>query len=123
MSGRYGPDHLNVALIILSFLLGIVSSLSRLRLLTYVSYVPLALAVIRLLSRNIPSRRRENDRFLRYWSPLKTRAKHGITRFRERKTHAYFKCPACRKPLRVPRGKGKLQITCPKCGERFVKKT
>ncbi len=39
------------------------------------------------------------------------------------KTHAYFKCPKCSTELRVPKGKGKIRITCPKCGEQFVEKT
>jgi len=76
-----------------------------------------------MLSRNIKRRRAENDRFLRYWWPVRTKASRSLSLARQRKTHKFFKCPGCGNTLRVPRGKGKLQITCPKCGERFSRKT
>lgn len=114
MMGRYGPDQLNVALIIASFAFSL--GAAAFSYLIYVSYLLLFLALYRMLSRNIQKRRAENDRFLRFWSPLKQRWKN-------RKTHKYFRCPSCRNTLRVPRRKGRLQITCPKCGERFIKKT
>lgn len=123
MAGRYGPDHLNSALIIFSLAIGLISNLIRVPLLFYLSYAFLFLALLRMLSRNIPKRRAENDRFLRYWWPVRQKASSFITRQKSRKTHKFFKCPSCRNMLRVPRGKGKLQITCPKCGERFIKKT
>ncbi|MDR3210241.1 MAG: hypothetical protein LBT36_06425 [Oscillospiraceae bacterium] len=121
MSGRYGPDQLNVALIVLALLLSIAGSLAGLPFLPYISYLPLAFALFRLLSRRIEARRRENDRFLRYWAPFRTRAKRRVTSFRDRRTHKYFACPGCRNTLRVPKGRGKLQITCPRCGERFIR--
>jgi uncharacterized paraquat-inducible protein A len=123
MAGRYGPDHLNTALVVLALVIGFVSSLVQFVYLVYLSYLIFALALFRMLSRNIPRRRAENDRFLRFYSPVKQRIKAFFRRLKERKTHAFFKCPSCKNRLRVPRGKGKLQITCPKCGERFIKKT
>ncbi len=123
MAGRYGPDHLNTALVVLALVIGFVSSLVQFVYLVYLSYLIFALALFRMLSRNIPRRRAENDKFLRYYSPAKQRVKAFFRRLRERKTHAFFKCPSCKNRLRVPRGKGKLQITCPKCGERFIRKT
>ncbi|MDR2615993.1 MAG: hypothetical protein LBC28_05370 [Oscillospiraceae bacterium] len=89
----------------------------------YVSYALLAIALWRMLSRNIHRRRAENDRFIRVWWPLRTKIKRFLTGFKDRKSHRFFKCPSCKNILRVPKGKGKLQITCPKCGERFIKKT
>ena len=123
MAGRYGPDQLNTALIIVSIAVSLIARLISFSVLVYLSYLLLLLAVFRMLSRNIPRRRAENDRFLRYWSPFKQKCKRFFDKLKNRKTHKFFKCPSCKNTLRVPRGKGRLQITCPKCGERFIKKT
>ena len=123
MVGRYGPDQLNVALLISAVVIGLVASITRLWILSLISYIPLVLGLIRMFSRNIPRRRAENDRFLRYWWPFKTKLMGKITQMKDSRTHKFFKCPGCRNNLRVPKGKGKIQITCPKCGERFIKKT
>ena len=124
MVGRYGPDHLNVAMIIISLVLSLLNSvIFKFALLTYISYAILTLAIIRMLSRNITRRRAENDRFIRYWWPIKTRISRAFANIRYGKTHRFLKCPSCGNTLRVPKGKGKIQITCPKCGERFMKKT
>lgn len=123
MAGRYGPDHLNTALLITSIVISLVARLVNFPILVYISYLFLFLIFFRMLSRNIQRRRAENDRFLRCWWPVKQRGKRYIERVKSRKTHRFFKCPSCKNNLRVPRGKGKLQITCPRCGERFIKKT
>ena len=123
MIGRYGPDHLGVAIILLSLALSLVHSFTRLSIILYIAYAIALLALFRILSRNITKRRAENDRFIRYWWPLKTKIKQSYTNFKQRKTHRFFKCPGCRNVLRVPRGKGRIQVTCPKCSERFPAKT
>ena len=123
MTGRYGPDHLGVAMIVVSLVLSLVRGITRFEPLVYVSYIILALAVFRMLSRNITRRRSENDKFIRYWWPIRTKFVRAGSNIKHRKTHKFFKCPSCRNTLRVPKGKGRLQITCPKCGERFIKKT
>ena len=123
MIGRYGPDHLNIAMIIFSLALSLTHTVTGFSPVLYVSYVIIALAFFRMLSRNITRRRRENDKFIRYWWPIRTKFVRFFSRFRDGKAYKYFKCPSCSNTLRVPRGKGKLQITCPKCGERFLKKT
>ena len=123
MMGRYGPDHLNIALIILALVLSLLQGVLHFIPLLYVSYILLALALFRMLSRNITRRRAENDKFIRYWWPIRTKMSRTATKIKSRKTHRFIKCPGCGNTLRVPRGKGKIQITCPKCGERFIKKT
>jgi ribosomal protein S27E len=124
MSGRYGPDHLGTAMLVASLVLSIVFQLLGLGFIgAAVSYVLLALMLFRILSRNIAARRRENDRFLRFWGPARNKIKKRFARLRDFKTHKYFTCPGCHNTLRVPRGRGTLQITCPRCGERFVRKS
>ena len=123
MIGRYGPDHLSIAMIVLSLILSLLHAILKFTPLMYISYVILAITLFRMLSRNIQRRRSGNDKFIRYWWPVRTKAKRTVANIKHRKTHRYLKCPSCRNTLRVPVGKGKLQITCPKCGERFIKKT
>lgn len=122
MTGRYGPDQLYIASLITAMVLALLGSFLGwwMRLL---SYLFLFYALFRMLSRNIYKRRKENDKFLKYWWPIKMWFKRKLQRIKSSKTYAFFKCPACKNTLRVPKGKGKIQITCPKCGERFVKKT
>jgi len=115
MMGRYGNDKLNIAILIA----GLVACLAGLfvphaltgLLLTLLSYVLMFWAIFRMYSRNTRKRYRENQRYLQFWE-----------RLRDRK-HRYYACPRCRQRVRVPRGKGKIAITCPKCKEKFIKKT
>lgn len=123
MMGRYGPDQLSTALIVVSLIVSLIVSFTGFTYGSIITYLILFLALFRMLSRNIQARRRENDRFLRFWSPVKSKLKKFGSRLRSMKTHKYFKCPACKNTLRVPRKRGKLQITCPRCGERFIKKS
>ena len=111
MAGRSGVDQLNIALLICGLVLSLVGSFSGLGLFYYLAYLPLLLALWRMLSRNVAARRKENE-----W--LK-----GILRRLKDHTHCYFRCPKCRQRVRVPKGKGRISIRCPKCGESFVKKT
>ena len=119
MLGRYGPDQLSLAMLILAFIVGLVPML-------WAKIVTLALAVIvfyRMFSKNIAKRRRENDWFLKVWSPVKTFFVRLFKGRPDKATHKHFKCPKCAQELRVPKGKGKVTITCPKCGEKFTRKT
>lgn len=123
MSGRYGPDHLGIALIIFSFILSLLYAILGFLPILYISYILFGIVLFRMLSRNIYRRRYENDKFIRYWWPIRTKIVRVAASIRNRRTHKYFKCPKCKNTLRVPRGKGKLQVTCPRCAERFFKKT
>ena len=123
MLGRYGPDQLGMAMIILSFVLSLLYAIIGNMPLLLLSYICFGLALYRMLSRNIYRRRAENDKFIRYWWPLRTKIKRRIENIKQRRTHKFYKCPKCKKTLRVPRGKGKIQVTCPKCSDKFYKKT
>ena len=111
MYGRYGSDQLGMFLLLLGVVLALLGSFTRLYWLGFLAYIPLVLAIFRMYSRNIYKRREENQRFMRELGPIRDRQ------------HRYYACPRCRQKIRVPRGKGKIRITCPKCGERFEKKT
>ena len=115
MVGRYGTDKLNMVILSAGLAACLVSafvdSVKVNLLLTGVSYGLMIWALYRSFSRNTYKRYQENRKFLQFFDRLKDRE------------HRYYDCPKCRQVVRVPRGKGKIAITCPKCKERFVKKT
>lgn len=123
MAGRYGYDQLSMALLLSALLLQVIASLSSVGLLLYAAYIPLVISLYRAFSRQLGKRRQENDKFQLRIRPVRTFFVQRRERFRRRKTHAYFKCRTCRQTLRVPKGKGKIEITCPKCQTKVTRKT
>ena len=124
MAGRYGNDQLSMALIFLSFVLIFISGFStKLRVLSYLSYIPLVLGIFRTFSKDINKRRMENYKFAMLVSPLYSWSRKKISRLQDAKTHKYLDCPNCKQKLRLPKGKGKISITCPKCRTEFIGKT
>ena len=111
MYGRYGPDQLNTALLVLGAAITVIGMIFSLPVLTFLSYIPLGLVIFRMFSRNLSRRRQENRRFMQL-----------VTRVKDRDSR-YFSCPTCRQTVRVPKGRGKINIHCPKCGGQFIKKT
>ena len=123
MMGRYGPDKLGLALVIVSLVCELLSTLLGLGLFSLIAYVCVFFALFRFLSHNITKRRAENDKFIRYWWPIRQKLKLKLIQLKEYRKYKYFRCPSCHNYLRVPRGKGRINITCPKCGQRFQGKT
>ena len=123
MIGRYGPDHLSIALIILAFILSLLNAFLWYAPLLYISYFIFGLTIFRMLSRNITRRRAENDKFIRYWWPIKTKIGKIIQKIKDKRKYKYLKCPTCKSTLRVPKGKGKIRITCPVCWEWLISET
>ena len=115
MAGRYGTDRLNMAILsvgLAASLLSMIFKFAPVNLVLFLlSYGMMFWAIFRSLSRNTYKRYQENRKFLQIFDRLKDRQ------------HRYFDCPKCRQMVRVPRGKGKISITCPRCREKFVKKT
>lgn len=122
MYGRYGNDQLNMVLIGLYLVCYLVFALTRFDPLYWVSLVLIVLALFRLFSRNLPRRRAENAKFLALTGPAAAwfRLQRTIRRDKE---HRYFKCPNCGQQLRVPRGKGRITVTCRGCGASFQEKS
>lgn len=124
MQGRYGLDELFGAMLIASLILTIIS-----RMVSFVSWLGLfgdfilLLAILRCISRNFEARRRELSAYLRIKNNVKGFFARAKKRRAESKTHRFFKCRVCHATLRVPKGKGKIQITCPKCGTKIIKRT
>lgn len=115
MEGRYGTDKLNTTILAAGVVACVLSlffknPIFNLILIT-LSYGLMFWAIFRSLSRKTYKRYQENRKYLMLLERIKD------------KEHRYFDCPRCRQPVRVPRGKGKIAITCPKCREKFVKRT
>ena len=78
---------------------------------------------VRIFSRKVAARSEENRKYLSYRNRFFGSFRLLKSCFRQRKEYAFFRCPSCREIVRVPRGKGKIRITCPRCGYAFEKKT
>ena len=123
MRGRYGIDALGAALVVVYAILTFIGTLIRSIFFIYLSFVFIFLFYFRVFSKNINKRYNENNLFLRYFNPIRYKIKHSFKHLKERKTHKFYKCPNCKQSLRVPKGKGNITITCPKCKTKFDKKT
>ena len=122
MQDRYGPDQLSLALVILGCIITAALSFFRVPYYRLLGLLPMALALFRVLSKQREKRYAENVRFLQVWNPLREKAVALWSRVRDRE-HRYYNCPTCKKRLRVPRGRGKIEITCPHCGSKFKRNT
>ena len=122
MIGRNGGDQLSLALLGCAILLNLLSSLLDLGLFYLISLVFMCWAMFRILSRNVSKRRAENAKFLTRVRPLKRRFASFRNQMQD-KEHRYFRCPNCKQQMRVPRGKGRIQVTCRSCGATFEEKS
>lgn len=122
MAGRYGVDPLSVGFFALGCLLTLTGSITGVGALTYLSYIPLGVCVYRALSRNVTRRRAENSKFVTFMNPVFLWSKKKMSMLAD-SSHKYIKCPYCKAQLRLPKGKGKISVTCPVCKKEFVRKT
>ena len=113
MQGRYGAGGADAFTRFLSILTFVFILLSFFRVpFTYIIAIVLIVYMyFRLLSRNYYKRQQEN-----FFARTKNH-------FKQLKTHHIYRCPTCRQKIRVPRGKGRIEIRCPKCGTKFIKKS
>lgn len=129
MYGRNGMDQLNRALLwgyLGVFLAQMVFGLFKLwmpaKVCQMVMWIFLVGILFRMLSKNLPRRREENQKFLNWCWNAKSRSAGAKARHAD-KAHKYFTCKTCGTICRVPVGKGKIIITCPKCGGQIRAKT
>ena len=116
MRGRNGADELGRVTIYGSFILYIISLLSNSQILYFISLAGIIYSTYRLLSKDLYARREENRKFTTWWET--TRIKMS-----QRKDYKIFKCKGCGRNIRVPRGKGKIEVTCPMCGNKTIHRT
>ncbi|MBP3654747.1 MAG: hypothetical protein J6J04_04870 [Oscillospiraceae bacterium] len=128
MSGRYGLDQLYRFLLLTSVVCILLSAILReyALLSSLFSYAALALliwAMYRVMSRKVEKRYLENLHYLERIGSIRQHFRMNKEKFHQRKDYKFFVCPTCKTNLRVPKGKGKVNITCSKCGNRFQGKT
>ena len=123
MYGRYGTDALGFFMLILVLILDVIFTFTGWDILYLFSFLLAVWCIWRIFSRNISRRYAENQKFMQVFSPVQNMIVSKISGARDLKTHRYFRCPSCKQKIRVPRGRGKIQITCPKCGQEFIKKS
>ena len=129
MQGRYGVDDLSrftmgvaLVLIILAMFANIFSRTVG-STLDILGVAAIVYAYIRIFSRNIQQRYAENQKFLQMTSKLRFRFNKEKDLMKQRKTHHIYSCPGCGQKIRIPKGKGKIEIECPKCHTKFVKRS
>ncbi len=132
MQGRYGVDSFSRFLLGVEIVLVIISFFVRSNLLTILILALIVYLYFRIFSRNYVKRSAENEKFLELTAGLRSSARRisGQQKNSQQKTHTkkskeyrYFKCPACSQQVRVPRGKGKIEIDCPRCHTKFIKRS
>lgn len=116
MRGRNGMDNLNKALFIIVIILDVICIFIKKRVVYSIFWLVSILFLYRFLSKNLVARQRENDKF------------QGFTRINKmkydmRKDYKIFRCKVCGRNIRVPRGKGKIEVTCPVCKNKTVHRT
>lgn len=126
----YGIDALSVVLILISSVLNLITLLRPFGNFLYLGipgFLLLIICVLRGISGNHKARERENEKFLDIIEPvfhaMDDRAVRRAEEKEQKKIFKFFKCPSCHQKIRVPKGKGRIEITCPKCETRFIKKT
>ena len=123
MMGRYGFDELSKSVIIASVICFLISYVPYLRFFYFIGFALILWSYIRLFSKNLDARRRELYAYFNFKNKLKSRISLKKRIWNERKTHKYFTCPKCKATLRVPKGKGKIAITCRECSHKMIKKS
>ena len=123
MYGRYGVDSFGRFMMWTGIIMFLLSGFFRWNFLYYLALVILIYTYFRMFSRNIYKRSSENQSFLKATAGIRNFWWNQKKLFKQRKTHHIYKCPSCKQKIRVPRGKGKIEIRCPKCQTTFIKRS
>lgn len=121
MMGRYGMDELGKFMMIVWIILWVIELFTGSGILSFLSLILLFYMYYRMFSRNIQKRHQENTKFLNIKNKIAYKFRSEKSMMSQRKTHHIYKCPTCKQKIRIPRGKGRICITCPKCKTEFTK--
>ena len=121
MVGRYGVDALSKFMVTVALILWAINLFARNRILYSWAVVLWVLVYVRMFSRNIQKRYQENVKFLEIKNKVLARLRKEKSNMEQHKTHHIYKCPTCKQKIRIPRGKGRICITCPRCKTEFTK--
>lgn len=121
MQGRYGVDRFGRALFWVIMIFLIISVFARTNVFYTLAFILLIYSYFRMFSRNHAKRYAENQRYLALTAGLRRKFSSWKRTQAQRKTHHIYRCPGCKQKIRVPRGKGRIAVTCPKCRTEFIK--
>lgn len=121
LQGRYGNDELNRFLLILYIILVIAYLFTGFFWLNLLSFIAAVIFLFRSFSKNYTQRSSENKSFLKFTEPV--RRKFSEIRNSAKSGCRIFTCPQCSQKVRVPKGRGRIRITCPKCRNEFIKRS
>ena len=121
MIGRYGVDAFGKFLLGAVVVLWAINLFANSKILYSWALLLMVYAYFRMFSRNTTKRYQENLKFLQIKNKVLTRFKSEKSQLKQRKTHHIYRCPTCRQKIRIPRGKGRICITSPKCKTEFTK--
>ena len=123
MYGRYGFDELSKVALAATLVLMVVSLFTKNRFIYLVSLILLVFSYWRALSKNTKKRQQENRKFLSIRYRGVARWAHCNERQAQTPVYRFYKCPGCGQMVRVPKGRGRICITCPKCQVEFIRKS
>ena len=123
MAGRYGNDKLNQFLLVLVLALILVNVFVQSRALYWLELIGLVFCYFRMLSKNFKAREEENQVYMRLYLKAQDTVMKWKFRMEQAEEYHIYKCPNCGQKIRIPRGKGKISIHCPKCNTDFIKKS
>lgn len=121
MVGRYGVDDFSKFLIGTALALCILDIFVDNVILNSWFFVIIIYAYFRIFSKNTMKRYQENLKFLQLKNKVLSKWNSERSIMKQRKTHHIYKCPTCQQKIRIPKGKGRICITCPKCKTEFTK--
>ncbi len=123
MQGRYGADQMGQMLSAVSMVFLIISLFSRNQGWFLLALIGIVYNYFRMFSKNISKRYAENQKYLTMTAGIRRKIASWKSQLAQRKIYHIYRCPGCKQKIRVPRGRGKIEIRCPKCNTRFVKKS
>ena len=123
MYGRYGVDSFGKFTIWGSLILMLIAGWTHRGILSWLAWAGIIYSYFRMFSKNISKRYAENQKYLKMTAGIRRRLASWKSQLAQRKIYHIYRCPGCKQKIRVPRGRGKIEIRCPKCNTRFVKKS
>ena len=121
MYGRYGVDSLGKCLLGIGIAAAAATWFSDTRIFPLLSWACILYAYFRMFSKNIYKRSAENRAYLNKTYKLRCFFARQKNMLVQKKTYHIYKCPSCKQKIRIPRGKGRIEIRCPKCSTTFIK--
>ena len=120
---RYGIDDLSKFMMGIVFILAVINMFFRLPVLSAFICAVIILIYFRMFSKNKYKRYQENQLYLKYMGPFQNWIRKQINIIKLRKDYHIYTCPTCKQKIKIPRGKGRIAVRCPKCRTEFIKKS